>query len=89
MNPEVECYAGSAYPEAPRAFTWEDQRYTVIEILHRWRTPEGVGFLVKSEPGSSFFDLFYLTEEDRWQIQPEGNMIIKEPSQTKPSHQGD
>lgn len=82
MKPEVECYAGSTYPEEPRAFTWETQRYTVIEVLQRRRTPEGIGFLVNCKPGPVHFDLFYVIHEDCWQIQPKGYDIIKESSQT-------
>ena len=75
MMPDVECYAGSTYPETPRAFTWDNHRYQVIEILQRRRTPTGIGFLVRCNPGSSLFDLFYTIREDCWQIQPEGYLI--------------
>jgi len=66
----VECYAGGSYPEDPRAVTWEGQRYVVQAILKRRRTPEGIGFLVQCSPEERTFDLFYLTRETRWQIQP-------------------
>lgn len=82
MKHMVECYAGSTNPEEPRAFTWENQRYTVTDVLERRRTPEGKGFLVNCEPGSSRFDLFYVIQEDCWQIHPKGYNIIKESSQT-------
>lgn len=70
MNDHVECYAGSAYPEHPRAVVWEGQRYTVEVIRQRIRTPDGIGFLVQCSPEQVEFNLFYFTEEDRWQIQP-------------------
>lgn len=65
---EVECYAGSTYPERPLAFTWEGQRYEVQEVIDRRREPEGVGFLVRSATSDTLFDLFYSTESDSWQI---------------------
>jgi hypothetical protein len=70
MKDQVECYAGGSYPEDPRAVIWEGQRYRVQEVLQRRRTPEGLGFLVQCSPEERVFDLFYLTLERRWQIQP-------------------
>jgi hypothetical protein len=70
MKDHVSCYAGAANPEHPRAVTCQGQRFTVDKILQRRRTPAGVGFLVQCSPDWVFFDLFYLTCEDRWQIQP-------------------
>lgn len=75
MNAKVECYAGSTYPESPRALEWEGQRYTVQGVLERRREPRGLGFLVRCSPGERIFDLFYLTEADEWQIQPTGPVI--------------
>jgi len=79
MNNRVECYAGSTNPETPRALVWEGQRYTVQAILERRREPHGIGFLVSCLPGEMIFDLFYLSEEDQWQIQPKGPAIDKKP----------
>jgi hypothetical protein len=70
MSPDVECYAGSVYPERPKAFQWEGQRYEVLEILQRRREPDGIGFLVRCEPDKRCFDLFYLLVEDQWRITP-------------------
>ena len=70
MNAKVECYAGSTYPENPRALEWTGQRYVVEEIIDRRREPHGVGFLVRCAPGAKVFDLFYLIKEDQWQIRP-------------------
>ena len=69
MKETVACYAGAAYPEDPRRVTWQGRHYTVDQILQRRRTPEGVGFLVQCSP-DQVFDLFYLTLQDRWRIQP-------------------
>jgi len=88
MNPKVECYAGSTYPEKPRALEWEGQRYLVEAILERRREPHGVGFLVRCTPerctsSGVIFDLFYQIEEGQWQIQLKGSSIDNE-TPTKP-----
>lgn len=75
MKDIVECYAGSTYPEQPRAFHWEGQRFLVGEILQRRREPHGIGFLVRCTPDGELFELFYQTEEDQWQIRPKGTAI--------------
>ena len=80
MNPKVECYAGSTNPENPRALEWEGQRYVVKSILERRREPHGVGFLVHCTPNAAIFDLFYLFEEEQWQIQLKRSLIDNEPS---------
>ena len=77
MKSSVESYAGSTSPETPRALTWEGQRYTVDAVLARRREPNGLGFLVRCTPNNTLFDLFYLTEEDQWQIRPKGFAIDK------------
>ena len=89
MTPEVECYAGSSYPEHPRSFMWENVSYTVQEVIQRRREPQGIGFLVRCSHGNTLFDLFYDTKKDQWQIQPKGYVIIEECPRTKPNFQGD
>ncbi|MFQ5594928.1 MAG: hypothetical protein ACE5HA_12355 [Anaerolineae bacterium] len=42
----VEAYSGYRYGERPRAFTWQGRRYQVLDVERRWRTPEGVSFVV-------------------------------------------
>jgi len=42
----VEAYSGYRFAERPRAFTWQGRRYEVLDVERRWRTPEGVGFMV-------------------------------------------
>lgn len=68
MTSRVKCYAGSAYPEKPRAVEWEDTWYTVLEIIHQYREPAGIGFLVRCSPMEKIFDLFYTTETATWHI---------------------
>jgi hypothetical protein len=70
MNAKVIAYAGSTYPESPRSFEWEGQTYLVQTVLERWREPHRLGFLVRCTPGETLFELFYLIQEDQWQIQP-------------------
>ena len=86
---QVTCYAGSTYPEHPRAFHWQDQRFAVQEVIHRWRTPQGLGFYVRCAPGNALFHLFYITQEDQWHITPDGYAMNKENSHPKPRIQGD
>ena len=50
----VSCYAGSRYPERPRAFLWEGQWLEVAEVERRWRTPDGPVFRVRSSDGRRF-----------------------------------
>ena len=72
MKSVVEAYAGSTYPESPRALIWEGHRFEVQEILDRRREPHGIGFLVCCTQDQALFDLYYDTERDDWQIQPKG-----------------
>ena len=88
VTSRVTCYAGSSYPEHPRTIRWNEKDYHVAEEIHRWRTPQGLGFSVRCEPGETLFDLFYDAQEDTWQVQPRG-YVIKRNSQPKPTIQGD
>lgn len=89
MTAKVESYAGSTYPEHPRAFEWEGQHYEVRDVIHRRREPEGVGFLVRCTAEDALFDLFYLIKADQWRIQPKGSVITEEEPRLKPNYQGD
>jgi hypothetical protein len=63
----VECYSGHTYAQEPRALVWEGQRYIVVQVEARWRTPEGPAFRVRTEAGERF-DLHHHELEDRWAI---------------------
>lgn len=65
----VECYAGTRYPERPRAFPWEGERLEVVAIEHRWRTPTGIAFRVRVADGRRF-TLAYDEAGDTWSIKP-------------------
>jgi len=65
----VHCRAESAYPDRPTGFKWDGRNLQVAAIIKRWRTPHGIGFLVRVEQGS-LFELFYSHEGCEWQIRP-------------------
>ncbi|RME43668.1 MAG: hypothetical protein D6791_14910 [Chloroflexi bacterium] len=48
----VEAYSGYRYGERPRAFTWQGRRYEVLDVERRWRTPEGIRFVVTTPAGA-------------------------------------
>jgi len=89
LRPWVTCYAGSSYPEHPTAFRWQDKSYSVLEVIHRWRTPLGLGFFVRCLPNDALFELFYNTQKVTWQIHPRGYNNMTEKPQHKVNHQGD
>ncbi len=63
----VECYAGSGYPERPRAFLWEGQWLEVAEVEARRRTPDGLVFRVRAADGRRFI-LTYHERSDTWVV---------------------
>ncbi len=65
---KVECYAGCRYPERPRAFAWEGERVEIETIEHRWRTPAGPAFRIRTASGHRFA-LAYDETADTWDIQ--------------------
>jgi hypothetical protein len=66
----VECYAGTRYPERPRAFRWEGERLKVVEVECRYCTPRGLLFRVRTSD-SRCFSLFYDEALDAWEVRPE------------------
>lgn len=67
MSDIVECHSGYEYADRPTAFYWQEQRWEVIEILARWRTPEGKHFRVNTQH-NQIFEILYVESEDAWQI---------------------
>ncbi len=63
----VECYAGHAYPTAPRAFTYHGARRIVAQVTSTWRTPDALFFRVLTEQKESF-TLAYYEDEYAWVI---------------------
>jgi len=69
MSALVECRSEYQYAQRPTAFSWEDQRFQVTEILASWRIPGGWVFRVQADGGCNF-DLIYMEIEDAWEIRP-------------------
>jgi hypothetical protein len=79
---KVECYSGYTYAQEPRAFEWDGERYEVVRVVKRWRTPTGPVFCVEVaaisgsqhlhgapaqvSPIARQVDLKYLELEDKW-----------------------
>ncbi len=66
-EPSVACYSGHTYAQEPRVVVWGGERFPVVLVERRWRTPEGPAFRVETEPGE-VFDLFYVEADDRWTV---------------------
>ncbi len=64
---KVECYAGYKYPQEPRAFSVEDQRYEIEVVEGQFLAPEGPIFKVKA-CGKRFL-LLYWENYDEWLVQ--------------------
>ena len=64
----VECRSDSEYAERPVALYWQEQRLEIVEILARWRTPEGKGFRVRTTD-DQIFELTYVEITADWLIQ--------------------
>ncbi len=65
----VECHSGYQYADRPTAIFWEGQRFEVVDILRRWRTPGMIYFRVTTAVEQSF-DLRYDEHADVWHIEP-------------------
>jgi hypothetical protein len=71
---QVECRSDSEYAERPLTVYWQGERLEVVEIISRWRTPDGKWFKVRTQKSPSnedqIFDLFYNETNAAWQISP-------------------
>ena len=68
MSPElVECHSGTTYGERPIALIWEGERLPIVEIVARWRLPDGRKFRVRVEDERTF-ELYYIEQVDEWRI---------------------
>lgn len=84
MSDPVECYSGFSFGERPRAFEWQGQRLQVVEVIARWRTPDGWGFRVRASVGQ-VFELLYCEQKNEWQVsQPINLNIHPQPSKEPP-----
>lgn len=71
----VECYSGYKANERPVAFTFQERRWEVVEIVDRWYEGSVEGsrqevsyFKVRTSEGTIFL-LRYLPLSDSWWIQ--------------------
>jgi hypothetical protein len=67
MTELVECRSDSEYAERPVAIRWQGQRLEVVEILGRWRTPNGKRFLVRTVQ-QGLFEISFSITENQWHI---------------------
>lgn len=72
MGAVVECYAGSRYPERPRAFAHQRERLTIVRVEGEERTPRGIRFRARVSDGRRFW-LFYDEIDEDWEVQAEGS----------------
>jgi hypothetical protein len=63
----VEAYAGYKGEETPRAFTLEDVRYEVQEIVARWYTDRHACFKLRASDGHRYV-LRYDLDELAWEL---------------------
>lgn len=63
----VECRSDTEYAERPLAFTWQEQRLEIQDILQSWRTPNGKRFRVLTAD-DQIFDLIFDETTAEWQI---------------------
>jgi hypothetical protein len=63
----VECRSDLDFADTPLALHWEGRRLKIVEIVARWRTPQGKSFRVKSA-GDQLFELFYDEVNEEWHI---------------------
>jgi hypothetical protein len=63
----VSCRSDSEYAERPTSFCWQGERLEVLEVLARWRTPEGKWFRVRVQ-NEQVFELCYDQVGDAWNI---------------------
>jgi hypothetical protein len=67
MRIEVECYAGTRYPERPLAFMVRGQRFKVTRVLDRWYGEEAQYFKVMAEDRLIYL-LRYTPGQDTWTL---------------------
>jgi len=63
----VECLSGYTFGDRPIALHWDGERLPIVEIVARWRLPDGRQFRVRVEDDRTF-ELFYNEQADKWRI---------------------
>jgi hypothetical protein len=67
MADKVFCHSEAMYAERPVSFEWQESILQVVEVLQRWRIPQGIQFRVLAGD-QQVYDLFYSLLEDDWQV---------------------
>lgn len=63
----VHCAGGAEYPQQPRVFEWLGARYSVAQVLHEWRLPDGIGYRVSTTDGAQY-ELVYRPAREVWEV---------------------
>jgi hypothetical protein len=66
LEVRVEFYSGAAYAERPRVIHWGKELYTVDKVIDRWRTPDEIGFIVRTMD-EKLIKIHTTGETDCWQ----------------------
>jgi len=67
LETRVECHSGSEYGEYPREFIWQGQHLEVVEVLQRWRTPDGKRFRLLAAD-RQVYELTYVELSQVWLV---------------------
>ena len=65
LDVSVECYSGAYHAERPRVICWGEERFEVVRVVNRWRTPNETGFLVHTDDGK-LIELHAISATGRW-----------------------
>jgi hypothetical protein len=69
---DVECYAGTRYPERPQRVTWHGARHEVLTVEREWQEPHRRCYLVVLK-GDLKLRLCYHERSQRWSaVEEEG-----------------
>ena len=63
----VFCYSGNEYADRPVSFLHEGELLEVLEIIARWRTPQGKLFRIAAA-GGRIFDILFCEACGGWKI---------------------
>jgi hypothetical protein len=67
MADSVHCRADHNYPGRPIGFCVGEQDHQVHRVLKEWRSPEGKGYLIRTEENTVYV-LFWRSAAQLWEI---------------------